>query len=129
MCSCYKARGYTKQNPMSKKNIILVGIGKRVRNDIIPALNASGSFNILGIYARKAQSATIGSKAYDINPLSSLDKNLLRKADWVYVGVPSKAVPDVLKFLSKMPLKNVGLLIDTPVLPWRQILAHRYFKH
>jgi hypothetical protein len=83
----------------------------------------------LGIYAREKQSATIGDKAYDVNPLSLFDKELLSKADWVYVGIPSTAVPDTLKLLSGLPIKNVGLLIDTPVLPWRQTLARRYFKH
>ena len=111
------------------KNIIIIGVGRRVRNDILPALEACGTWNIIGIYARKEREINILSRTYSVKPLQQLNKELIAKTDWIYIGVPPKVVSSVLNFLINLPVKKISLLMDTPVLPWPYLLTKRYFKY
>lgn len=112
-----------------KKNILIIGIGKRTRNDILPALQASGKFNVIGIYARTAREVQVGEAFYSVKKLDSLTANELAQADWIYMGVLVQDLMNVLKFLSSFATKNVRLLMDTPVLPRRYAKAKKYFDN
>src|SRR5687768_2800378 len=106
-----------------KKNILIIGIGKRTRNDILPAIQATGKFNVIGIYARTAREVQVGDASYSVKTLNELTANEIGQADWIYMGVLVQDLVNVLKFLSSFNTKNVRLLMDTPVLPRRYAKA------
>ena len=111
------------------KNIIIIGVGRRVRDDIIPSLEASGVFNIVGVYARHPRDLQIDEHTYFVNTLSEMKSEHLKKADWIYVGIPPKSTSGVLRFLSGLNVQSTKLIIDTPVLPWRYIWTKFYFRN
>ncbi len=112
-----------------KKNIILIGAGKRLQNDVIPALEVSDAFNVVGIYARSTRTILISNLSQQVRSLNELDFEKIKKADWIYIGVPSSSLRSVFKFLAGFPLKNISLLVDTPVIPWRYSRVKKYFKN
>ncbi len=112
-----------------RKNIIVIGAGKRAQTDVLPAIEATGKFEITGVYAEGARRIYIGPKHYDVVPLPNLPKYLVRKAAWIYVGVPVAQVAPVLAFLEKFDTSTIGLILDTPVFPKKYLGNKKYFKN
>ncbi len=113
------------------KKILVIGVGKRVIEDVLPALAASGCFQVAGIFARRSRTVEAGDRAYEVSSSDDLSAGHVAAADWVYVGVPTAALPDVLRRLATFPgSRNVRLLIDTPALPmrhaWRGFPRHAF---
>lgn len=111
-----------------KKNIIIIGIGKRTRDDMLPAILASKLFNIIGIYARSGRTINFQGKDYEIKKLEELDNAILEKTEWIYLSVPISSSQSVLKYLNNLRIENIKLLIDTPVFPIRYFWLRIYLK-
>ncbi len=111
-----------------KKNIIIVGIGKRTRDDMLPAILASGLFNIVGIYARSSRKIDFNGVEYQVNKLEDLDNQTLKKSDWLYLSVPISSSGSVLKQLNTMSISQINLLIDTPVFPIKYFGLNKYLN-
>ncbi len=114
-----------------KKKIIIIGSGKRVQADVIPALHATGLWNIFGVYAREPRRIYARGAEYMVRSLSDLQKSDLENTDYIYMSVPPKNVAEVMKELSWClgNLKNKTLIIDTPVFPWQQSRNKKYFTY
>ena len=63
-----------------------------------------------------------------IRPLASLTAGDLRRVSWLYLAVPPRTTPDVLELLAKLSVNDINLIIDTPVLLWRQRGAKKHFN-
>ncbi len=112
------------------KNILIVGAGtRRVQADILPAIEATGMFAISGVYAQRPRNIQVGTHQYAVESLKNLQKEAVEKADWLYIGVPSASVSSVLRFISQFDTKHLGLIIDTPVFPWKYSGNKKYFKN
>lgn len=90
-------------------SIIVIGAGKRVREDVVPALESLGEiFEIHGIYAQHA-GEVVGSRGrYEVKKLDALDARHIRFA---YVAVPRESVLGVLRQLPA----HMEIIVDTPV--------------
>lgn len=109
-------------------NIVIIGAGKRVSADILPALESlPDKFIVKDIYARHRAAVFGNRKRYDVFPISSLSKERLQGVRFIYLAVPPRSVAQVLKGLPPAD-KNAELIIDTPVsLPlgiWRILPEH-----
>lgn len=112
-----------------KKNIIIIGIGKRTRDDMLPAILASNSFNVMGIYARSTRNINLMNKEYLVRKLEDLSNDDLKKTDWLYLSIPISNLESVFKFLKHLNTEKIRLLIDTPVFPIRYFFLKRYLSN
>ena len=105
-----------------KRRIAVVGVGKRVREAVLPALCAiEESFEVVGLYARTARTLEAAGREWPVVPLSDLHD--LKGVDLLYVAVGKDAVPSVLQQLLSLGASDTDLLIDTPV------VRFRHFRH
>ena len=104
-----------------KKNIIIIGIGKRCQNDFLPALLASDSYNIVGIYARSNRTMLINGTTYSIKKLDELTNDALKnvsfnikKGQTIGIigssGAGKSTIVDIL--LGLLEVKSGQILID-----------------
>ncbi len=110
-------------------NIIVIGAGKRVQSDVLPAIEATGKFNISGVYAQTSRSIYLLGKQYEVESLNSLDNQSIERLKYIYIAVPSPYVSDIFRFLSKFNTKNIILIVDTPVFPWKYRKNKKYFDN
>lgn len=111
---------------MTSKNILVVGFGNRVRDHILPALDILeqqvGSFDI---YARKRQKYRFRNQQR--TTIQWPEERLMNKVDVIIVAITTENVPDLLYSLSVFKLSNITLLLDTPLLNFKDIYALGYF--
>jgi len=119
----------TNYSQKDSKNILVIGAGKRVQSDVLPAIKATGKFKISGVYAQNLRRIHVGSQEYEVEALNNLNENVLNQLDYIYVAVPSPQVSRVFEFLSGFNTKNTTLIIDTPVFPWKYRKNKNYFKN
>jgi hypothetical protein len=96
-------------------NVLLIGSGRRIRNNFIPALMClTETHKICGLYSpTKIHREKVCDK-WHIAPISSLTAYSFDAIDVIVVSVSIAAVPEVLnKIIDKG--KNKILVIDTPV--------------
>ncbi len=96
----------------------MVGVGKRVLQAVIPALCACPEcFELVSLHGRRARTIDACGKTWSVDPLTS--RKSLDGIDLVYLAVGKAAVPEVLRQLCEMGAADTRLLIDTPVLRFR----------
>lgn len=112
----------------AKKQVLIVGAGKRAQGAIIPALlGLSGEFEIAAIYARHVKEIRVmGEKFVTINNLDQVD---FLSLDFIMVAVTLSGVPDVLRKLAKYNTKHIRIMLDTPVVRPRDIFSLRLLKN
>lgn len=110
------------------KNILIIGAGKRVFSDVIPALLSTNSFKILHIYARSSREEKNEGQEYKIINLESISQEDVSAATFIYVCVPPRAITLVLYKLSLLDIKHIHLIIDTPISPWRYPIRKKFLK-
>jgi hypothetical protein len=112
----------TTTSSAQKRRIAVVGVGKRVREAVLPALRAiEESFEVVGLYARGARVLEAAGREWSVEPLTQLRD--LQDVDLLYVAVAKDAVPSVLRQLLSLGASDTDLLIDTPV------VRFRHFRH
>ncbi|MDP6408935.1 MAG: hypothetical protein QGI46_06135 [Planctomycetota bacterium] len=110
---------------MTRTRIAVVGVGERVRQDVLPAVAAlCDEFELVAAWARRARPLEWDGPPVAVEPFDTLAPGALAGVDLVYVAVSKAAVPAVLRRLASEDLSAVDLLIETPVLLFRH-LAHR----
>jgi len=106
----------------AKLRVAVIGVGKRVREAVLPALRAiEDHFEVVGLYARSGRSFDAAGRLWGVAPLAELTN--LQAVDLVYLAVGKEAVPPVLKHLAGLGASDTELLIDTPV------VRFRHFRH
>ena len=104
------------------RRVLVLGAGKRVQTDVLPALAAlAGRYALAGLYARSDRVLTVGGHEYPVRAIQDLRADDLRPGDLVYLAVSKDAVPGALARLVQHDLSAVDLLIDTPVLLFKHV--------
>ena len=104
------------------RRVLVLGAGKRVQTDVLPALAAlAGTWSLAGIFARSDRVLTVGGHEYPVRGIQDLRAEDLRPGDLVYLAVSKDAVPAALARLARHELAAVDLLIDTPVLLFKHL--------
>lgn len=115
---------------MSKKRVLIIGSGLRVRNAILPALWClRAELEIAGIYSRSEKEISLFDGQFQMTTKNSLEKVDFKSIDLIMLAITISEVPNVLKILSKHNTKHIVLMLDTPVLLPKDILAIRYFQN
>lgn len=109
---------------MSPRGVLIIGSGKRVREDALPALQKlEESFTVRGVYARTPKEVRAGEREVAVRSLAELGAEDVAASDLLYLAVSKDAVPAVLAHLAAFDLSGVDLLIDTPV------VRFKHFRH
>jgi predicted dehydrogenase len=106
--------------------IVLVGVGRRARATLIPAIHAAASrVELVGVCARSARPIELlgGRFRADVAELAGTD---LSGVDAVVVSVATRSVPAVLAELADRG-PGVTVMLDTPVLDPADLRAARTF--
>ncbi|KQY22546.1 GMC oxidoreductase [Rhizobium sp. Root482] len=110
---------------------IIIGAGRRVREDVLPALERLiGRAYVSGIYAT-SKSAVVGlDDVYDVEPISSLNAEALAPSQFIYVAVPPKKLASILSRLTEFDCSDKTLVVDTPTLRNKELdaLYSRFLK-
>ncbi len=104
------------------KKVVVIGAGKRVINNILPALiHGRELFEVVGIYARSCRTIAIGKHTFNVEKFGKEAKDGIKDCDTIIVCVSASQVPTILNAVSQMGGANKELFIDTPVLVGRDI--------
>ena len=95
--------------------VLLIGAGRRIRNNFIPAFNClTPQFRIGGVHSRTAANRTTVARSIDAEPVAELTEVSLRRFEIAVVSVTPKNVVSVLTRLHRHG-RHLGLVMDTPV--------------
>jgi hypothetical protein len=101
-------------SPVETRRIFLVGSGRRIRNNFLPALaNLDRPSEIVGIWSPTAEHAREAAAPWSV-PVAPTFASGLADADTVMVSVATTAVPTVLSMLAA-DAGRLRLVLDTPV--------------
>ncbi|QRM45488.1 GMC oxidoreductase [Rhizobium sp. BG4] len=93
---------------------IVIGAGRRVREDVIPALEAIESIEIDKVYSTGLNAVFGERECYETASLESLTADQLQQATLVYIAVPPAQLERVLAQVTKSSVRHISLIIDTP---------------
>lgn len=112
---------------MSQRRALVVGLGKRVREAVLPAMARTG-IEVAGVAARSAREESVEGRSYKVQPFDSLESSQVAEIDLVYLAVGKNAVPEVLRGLQRIGVGHADLLIDTPVVRFKHLLNARRLR-
>lgn len=114
---------------MKQKNVLVIGSGKRVQSAILPALACLKSvYRIAGICTRSEHAVRIpGAKTviWTNDQLAATDFSAI---DLIIIAVPSSQVVPVCRELVSAGARHCVVYVDTPVLPFRDMLQCGIFS-
>lgn len=104
------------------RRVIVIGAGARVLDTALPAFaSLGGSLTVVRIYARSERTLECCGRRWPTTSIDRLEEDGVRPGDLVYVAVGKGQVPEVLARLARLPVGEVDLLIDTPVLMFKHL--------
>lgn len=104
------------------KKTILVGAGRRVRDNILPALiHGREFFDVTGVYARSERVMTVCGTEFAVENFETDLSARIAECDVIIVCVTVKQVPAVLKRLLENGGSDKTIFIDTPVFAGRNV--------
>jgi len=108
---------------MKPVRVTIVGAGKRVVETALPALLAAETdFEVRAIFARSEREMVCGpTRRFAVSGIDGLTAADVAETDLFYVAVGKGAVSTVLRTLTKFDVSQKALLLDTPVLLWKQL--------
>lgn len=110
------------------KRVLLIGSGKRIRNNFLPALSClSDLFQIVGVYSRSAENRNAVALRWNIPVISDLRDVDLSQVDLVVLSVTLKQHARLIQQL-KPYAHRLLLIVDTPVLHMKNLPAIRWLQ-
>ncbi len=110
---------------MKRKQVLVLGSGKRVCEAVLPALaRAADRFELQAVLARSAKTVAADGRTYAVRALDGLARQELAAADLIIACVAKAATPAVLAQLAQLApqeLASTDLLIDTPVMLFKHL--------
>ena len=104
---------------MKKKiplRVLIIGSGKRVQNNFIPAFKMLPEmFELVGIHSKTKEHYETVGKRFDIPPVSTLTPEIYANVDVVAISVPMSLWPVFLPAMAAHA-KDLTLIIDTPLI-------------
>jgi choline dehydrogenase-like flavoprotein len=99
------------------RGIIIVGAGRRVAEDVVPAVEALGSMaDIRAIYATRPSVIFGRQNPWDVKPIDQLSEVVVASASIIYVAVPQASLGEVMAALLHYDCHHIRLIIETPAL-------------
>lgn len=104
------------------KRVLVVGAGGRVTDAVLPVLaRATALYELAGVFARKERAIDAHGVAHRVRPFVSLREAEVAAVDIVYVVVAKPAVGAVLASLARFDVSRIDLLLETPVVLFRNL--------
>jgi choline dehydrogenase-like flavoprotein len=119
--SVFKADKAIADAPKPGAAFVVIGAGRRVREDVVPAIEKLATAHVAAIYATSKRAVFGLDRAYDVEPLFTLSSESLRAVSHVYVAVPPKQLKSVLQRLTEFDCSRLTLVIDTPALETQEL--------
>ena len=111
------------------KKVLLVGSGLRVQSGIVPALWClRDEFEITAVYSRSIKDLSFCDGQLKVTTVNSLLKVDFKSLDLIMVAVTLSEVPNVLRALSQFETRHIALMLDTPVLDFKNLFAAKLFR-
>lgn len=93
----------------------IIGSGKRVVNDVLPAVESLNSHaNLAWLVAQSERDVASRESHYRTRTFESLSQEDINTIALIYVAVPEKSVPAVVESLGQFDVGHCQLLLDTP---------------
>ncbi|MEZ6016066.1 MAG: hypothetical protein R3F49_13180 [Planctomycetota bacterium] len=104
------------------KRILVIGAGGRVSDAVLPVLaRLSRDFELGGVFARRARDLDARGVVHPVRALESLTRDEVEAVDVIYVVVAKPAVGQVLAHLARFDVSRVELVLETPVVLFRNL--------
>lgn len=97
----------------SKRQVAVIGAGRRVRQNFLPALEVLDGWSVAGLTSRGGHSAAEAGRQWGLDPVPSISSFDWRNIDTVVVSVTTTEVPKVLYQLEPYA-GGLDLVLDTP---------------
>ncbi len=111
---------------MSERRIHVIGAGKRVLGTVLPVLDkVAARLALAGLYARTERTMQAGGGERRVRSVAQLGAGDLGDGDLIYLAVAKASVPEVLAHLCRLRPERLDLLIEPPVVLFRQLGAAR----
>lgn len=94
---------------------LLIGAGKRVVSDIMPALESLPEYHIAGVYARSPRMLFGARRTYAVRALEEIRIADIAAAKVLYLSLPPQEVQPVLAQLERFDCTHITLILPTPV--------------
>jgi len=102
-------------NSNPKRRVLLVGAGRRIQNNFLPALTClENAFQVVGIVSKTHSTAIKVADRWLVPAIARLSDVDFSRVDVVVVSVPTAQNANVLREL-QAPADNLDLVIDTPI--------------
>jgi len=95
---------------------LVIGAGRRVREDVIPAIEKLRTGHVSGVCATSRRAVFGLEQVYDAAPLSALSAQSLQNSRYIYVAVPPGNLASVLRQITQFDCSKKILIVDTPAL-------------
>jgi hypothetical protein len=104
--------------------VALVGLGRRARQTLLPAIHAlEPRVELTGVFTRNARTEVLFGGARSVDTRDDLATADLSGVDIVVVAVDLRSVPGVLDELAGGDTSRATLMLDTPVVHYRDLGA------
>ncbi len=112
-----------------KKNVLIIGSGKRVQQTALPAFySLADQFCLSQVVSRSIKTIKYGNHEISTHKLNTVSAGSLAEVDLIYLAVSTYAVGQVLTTLNRFDISKIELLIDTPVFPFTHLGHFKLFK-
>ena len=97
-------------------NSLIIGFGNRAKQTVIPALQVINEGKIF-VFSRNFEKLDNQKEKYGIEPIKTLNNEVLKNINKIFLCVPSKDFLSIIKNISKHNPGWINLFIDTPIVP------------
>ncbi len=114
---------------MKKKNVFVIGSGRRVQSAILPALAClNSSYRIAGIYSQSIHAIRIPGTKITMWTSNQFSDTNFSDIDLIIIAIPPSQVIRVGRELLSAGARHCIVFVDTPVLALRDVLSCGIFS-